>query len=395
MSTRGENDWPLPAMDTAARPDTGPALGPPAEGHADASAAASADGTAAAPQLDVFLSGPLFLDIIFSGLPSDPRPGTEVWAAGMGSLPGGIANLAVATSRLGLTTGLAAGFGGDVYGQWCWQLLAEEGIDLRWSTRLRGQHTSVTASFAYGDDRSMVTHGHDLPMTVDELIGDPPATRAVITDLGGHRAEEQWWRRAAERGALVFADVGWDPTGVWDRAALEPLRHCHAFLPNEVEAMAYTRTDDPRAALSVLAELAPVVVVTRGPRGAIAVDSLTGEEAEVPSLAVDAIDPTGAGDVFAASFASGTLWGWPLAERMAFAALCSSLAVQQFGGSLAAPGMGDIHDWWARVAAAADGGDPRAAELRARYRFLDEALPARPAGAARRAEATFALDADL
>ncbi|TNC17048.1 carbohydrate kinase family protein, partial [Georgenia sp. 311] len=48
--------------------------------------------------LDVFLSGPLFLDIVFSGLPSVPRPGTEVWASGMGSLPGGIANLAVAAS---------------------------------------------------------------------------------------------------------------------------------------------------------------------------------------------------------------------------------------------------------------------------------------------------------
>ncbi|MEE6272076.1 carbohydrate kinase family protein [Georgenia sp. MJ206] len=365
---------------------------------AAATAATGAPATAAGEPpvpLDVFLCGPIFLDIIFSGLPAEPRPGTEVWAAGMGSLPGGIANLAVATSRLGLSTGLAAGFGGDVYGQWCWQLLAEEGIDLSWSTRLGDQHTSVTASFAYGDDRSMVTHGHDLPITHDELIGDPPATRAVITDLGGHRAAETWWSRAADAGAKVFADVGWDPTGVWDVAALEPLARCHAFLPNEVEAMAYTRTADPRAALHALADRVPVVVVTCGPRGAYAIDSTTGEEVYVPAVAVDAIDPTGAGDVFAASFASGTLWGWPLADRMAFASLCSSLAVQQFGGSLAAPGLGDIHDWWAGLGLAADRGDPGARELRARYAFLDGALPARPASVARRAEATFALDADL
>jgi sugar/nucleoside kinase (ribokinase family) len=345
--------------------------------------------------LDVFLAGPLFLDIIFSGLPNDPRPGTEVWAAGMGSLPGGIANLAVATSRLGLSTGLAAGFGGDVYGQWCWQLLAEEGIDLRWSRRLRGQHTSVTTSFAYDGDRSMVTHGHELPMTIDELIGGPPPTRTVITDLGTERASERWWRTAADDGALVFADVGWDPTGRWDVAALAPLAQCHAFLPNEVEAMAYTRTEDPRAALASLADRVPVVVVTCGARGAIAVDATTGEEAHVPALAVDVVDPTGAGDNFAASFASGTLWGWPLAERMAFAALCASLSVQQFGGSLAAPGLGDVRDWRRAVRSAAAEGRPDAVELDARYRFLDDALPAGPAGVARRAEATFALDADL
>ena len=45
----------------------------------------------------------------------------------------------------------------------------------------------------------------------------------------------------------------------------------------------------------------------------------------------------------------GTLSGWPLADRVAFATLCSALAVQQFGGSLAAPGWGDIADWWHTV----------------------------------------------
>ncbi len=58
-------------------------------------------------------------------------PGTEVWASGMGSSPGGIANLAVATSRLGLRTTLAAAFGDDAYGDFCWRTLEEqEGVAL-------------------------------------------------------------------------------------------------------------------------------------------------------------------------------------------------------------------------------------------------------------------------
>ena len=73
--------------------------------------------------LDLFLPGSLFFDIIFTGLPSAPQPGTEVWAEGMGSVPGGIANLAVAAARLGLATGLSAGFGDDAYGAWSWSLL--------------------------------------------------------------------------------------------------------------------------------------------------------------------------------------------------------------------------------------------------------------------------------
>ncbi|NEE35619.1 sugar kinase, partial [Streptomyces sp. SID7982] len=48
------------------------------------------------PACDVFLTGPVFLDIIFTGLDSAPVRGTESWARGMGSSPGGVANMATA-----------------------------------------------------------------------------------------------------------------------------------------------------------------------------------------------------------------------------------------------------------------------------------------------------------
>ncbi|MBD8062178.1 hypothetical protein H9624_07560 [Actinomycetaceae bacterium Sa1BUA1] len=356
------------------------------------------DETAEAPEgsvLDVFLSGPLFLDVVFSGLPTPPRPGTEVWASGMGSLPGGIANLAVATSRLGLSTGLATGFGGDVYGRWCWDILSDEAIDLSRSTRIASHHTSVTVSLAYDGDRSMITHGHELPMSYDDLIGDPPPVRAVIIDLDDERAQERWWRRARAAGARVFADLGWDPSEKWDASRLAALEDCYAFLPNAAEAMAYTRTDDPRAAARALADRVPLVVVTMGADGAVAIDSETGEETHVPALDVAAIDPTGAGDVFLAAFARGSLAEWPLEQRLRFAALCSGLAVQEFGGSLAAPGIGDLHDWWQRLDAARTAGEPDATALHDHYRFLPDVLPARPGRVTRRAEATFALESDL
>ena len=139
----------------------------------------------------------------------------------------------------------------------------------------------------------------------------------------------------------------------------------------------------------------PLAVVTRGAQGAVAVDATTGETADVPGVAVDAVDPTGAGDVFGASVVLGTLAGWPLADRVAFAALSASLAVQQFGGSLAAPGWGDIADWWAATTAQAAAGRPVAEELARRYGFLADLLPDGPVDAVRRAEATFALASDL
>ncbi|MGV8966468.1 MAG: PfkB family carbohydrate kinase [Cellulomonas sp.] len=341
---------------------------------------------------DVLVSGMVFLDIVFTGLPHAPSPGTEVWTGGMGSSPGGIANLAVATARLGLRTSLAAGFGDDGYADWCRRVLADqEGVDLSLSQTFEHWHTPVTVSLAYDGDRAMVTHGHPAPLTSAQLIGMPPRTRAVVVEL----EDEPWWLPAKAAGSLVFADVGWDPTGAWHREVLDRLDGCHCFMPNDLEAQAYTRTETPEAALASLAELVPMAVVTSGCRGAIAVDGSTGERASVPSVPATALDPTGAGDVFGASLVVGTLAGWPLVHRLQFAALCASLAVRQFGGALAAPGWGDLADWWTTVSDRAAAGDPTARDLRTAYGFLPDVLPAEPAKALRRAEATIARLSDL
>jgi sugar/nucleoside kinase (ribokinase family) len=69
---------------------------------------------------DLFVHGTVFFDVVFTGLESLPVRGTELQASGMGSCPGGIANLAIAASRLGVHTSLAAAFGDDVYGDFCW-----------------------------------------------------------------------------------------------------------------------------------------------------------------------------------------------------------------------------------------------------------------------------------
>jgi sugar/nucleoside kinase (ribokinase family) len=354
--------------------------------------------TADGPDFDVFLSGTVFLDIIFTGLETMPSAGTEIWSEGMGSCPGGIANLAVASSRLGLRTSLAAAFGDDAYADFCWRTLAEqENVDLSRSRRFTAWHSPVTVSMAVDRDRSMITHGHRAPVPVDEMIGVPPRSRAVMVELDHvpcPTGRPTWIDLARTQGALVFADVGWDSTGEWSPRLLDQLAGCHAFLPNATEAMAYTRTETPNDALYAVADLVPLAVVTNGAQGALAIDGTTGEEAHVPGLRVAALDPTGAGDVFGAGMVVGTLAGWSLHDRLAFAIMCSALAVQQFGGSLAAPGWGDIADWWHAVRDNCDGGS-YVASLRRRYEFLEQIVPTVPLGAVRRAAATIARLADV
>ena len=312
---------------------------------------------------DVFLVGTVFLDMIFTGMSGPPQPGTELWTSGLGSAPGGIANLAVAMSRLGLKVGLAAAFGDDMFGAYLWRTLSEqEQVCLCASHRVKGWPTPVTVSMSYAADRSMVTYGEPLPAEEMPRITEAPAARACFVDVDADLPD--WVTGARAKGTVVFGDVGWDPTGEWSPALFDRLSGVDVFLPNAVEAMAYTRTSTPEEALLKLSPYVPVVVVKAGKEGAYAMERATGRRVHVPALRVEAIDPTGAGDVFAASFVLATLSGWDLEQQVRFANLCAALSVRQFSGSLGAPCWHEIGEWFC--------GSPLPEE----YAFLAEYIPA-------------------
>ncbi len=186
-----------------------------------------------APALDVVVAGLLFEDLVFE-LTGPPRPGAEVWADGFAESPGGIANFAVALSRLGLRTGLAAVLGADERGDRLRTALTAEGVDLSLSRRVEGWPTPVTVALSYDADRALVTRGTEPPLSADELITSPPAATAVAAHIGPWRND--WLAEARAAGSTVFADVGWDPTGAWDAAVLDQLEHCDVFTPNAGEA---------------------------------------------------------------------------------------------------------------------------------------------------------------
>lgn len=279
---------------------------------------------------DVYLSGLLFYDLVFTGLPKPPTPGEEVWTGGMGSGPGGIANFAVALARLGSRPVLSAAFGDDLHGRYCWDVLVAEGVDLSCSRRFADWATPVTVALSYDGDRALVTHGAE-PPPLDVTV---PATAASIVHIGPDSD--------LDLPGLIFADVGWDPTQQWRPDVLDQLKRCHAFMPNDVEAMAYTRTDTPEQAVAKLADLVPIAVVTRGANGAVAIDAISGEQASVDGVDTVAVDTTGAGDVFGAAFVHATLSGMPLAERLEFANRAAALSVRRVGGALAAPRLEEL-----------------------------------------------------
>lgn len=79
-----------------------------------------------------------------------------------------------------------------------------------------------------------------------------------------------------------------------------------------------------------------------GAHGVIAYEHSTGQLTEVPPVNVTAIDPTGAGDVFVASFMASGALDWPIEERLRLAGIAAALSVRTLGGAASAPHPCDI-----------------------------------------------------
>jgi sugar/nucleoside kinase (ribokinase family) len=301
--------------------------------------------------VDAFFAGTVFLDVILSGLPSAPVPGQEIWATGQALSPGGIANNAAGTARLGLRTGLAAVFGDDECGDLVWRMLAAEPrLDLSWSRRVPRLDTALTVSLSpvTAADRALVSHGVLNPVPLDDLTETVPRAGATFVSLSTGAGLPAWISLQRAAGAVVFADVGWDERYGWSRDVLSQLGGVDVFVPNEAEAMAYTGASTPRAALRALGELVPQVFITCGAAGVLALDAGTGEEVAVPAIASgQATDTTGAGDEFVAGLIHATLAGQPLANRARYGCVCAGLAVRKPGGALGAPTLADIKTWLA------------------------------------------------
>lgn len=298
-------------------------------------------GTAA----DIQLTGTVFLDMVFTGLAAPPGPGREVRASSLGVSPGGVANLAIALSRLGLRVRLDAAFGRDANADYLWRTIGEqEGVDVSGSVRFDSWTTPITVSLAYQADRSMITYEERQPAPPLEFLEDGrPLAAAVFAYLGAQ--SPTWLPAARAAGVRIFADVGWDETEQWNEDDLLGLAHVDAFMPNCDEAMAYTRTESPEAAAKALSARVPLVVVKCGCDGAIAWRAGDAEPIVEPAIRVDAVDPTGAGDVFDGAFTFGLLAGWDLRDVLRFANLCAGLSVRHYGGSLSAPTWGEVAEW--------------------------------------------------
>ena len=298
---------------------------------------------------DLLFAGDIYCDLVFAGVEA-PEVGAEVFASDFALSPGGVANRAVAAARAGASALLLSRLGDDPLGRELRVLLeAEPRLDTSWIEQVSGWQTPVSASLTSAHNRSFITYARDLaPLSLPADLGPAGLGPAGLGPIGAVHvsvAEELpgWVAELRAAGTIVVGGVGWDSTGVWCTSVLDRLSQVDVFVPNDAEAMRYTRTASAQEAAERLAEHVPLAVVTRGRDGVIAVDSSAGIVVDLPAVPVEVLDPTGAGDVFVATFMAARVHeDWDLATQLRFAGLNASLSVTGLGGAVSAPRRTDL-----------------------------------------------------
>lgn len=258
--------------------------------------------------------GAPFLDLTFEGLARLPAPGEELVGTNLHLTPGGTGMQAVAASRLGLRTALIAAVGTDAAGRILAGLLSAEGVT--WAGP-ETERTPVTVILPSGDAAAMATFQPSEDVTRRDVAS--ARADAVILSLG----------RVSLRapGASTYVVTGPGEMGRFGPADVASLEGVRAVVMNELEARSLTGADDAPAAARVLAAFARSAVVTRGARGAVGAEGDAVVDVAAPE--VQAVDSTGAGDLFVAAYVWADRGELDLESRVRWSTLYATLSTRE------------------------------------------------------------------
>ncbi len=251
--------------------------------------------------------------------------------------PGGKgSNQAVGVARLGAQSALVGVVGADRLAEIALELYAREGVDTE--HLLRATELSTGVGFIIlnqaGENGIIVDLGAN--RLVDAAYVDRAEGRLARSDVVMAVLEipVEGAARAMELGRRHGARTILNPAPA---TALLPelLRHVDVLTPNdsELRVLMGLRPDEPASTLELARALRAAgprtVVVTMGERGALIVDGERIEE--VPSVSVDVVDTTGAGDAFNAALAVALAEGRELTQAVRYACCAGAMACTRLG----------------------------------------------------------------
>lgn len=253
------------------------------------------------PPADLCVAGFVFFEVLVPPVATWPDPGQEVFVRRMPVGLGGALNAASVAKGLGLDVVLAAPLGKGLTDVAVRHALLELAIPTAtWEASASDLAVSLVISSAR--DRSFLS-----AVELDALASCPELPEARWIHVGGlreARALAPQLARAKTRGAKISVSGSWIPE---ELSALAQRRDQPWDLLVMNGAEAAFAAGDVGSAPMKLSGAARDVIITQGKQGAFG--RLDGAEVRADGHPIQVVDPSGAGDAFAAGLITALLQG--------------------------------------------------------------------------------------
>ena len=262
-----------------------------------------------------------------------PEAGETITGSSFDIFGGGKgANQAVAAARAGGTVAMLSGVGNDEFGRQRLADLAAEGVstDTVITTDRASSGVALITVEESGQNRIAYVPGAGWEVSSAHALAalDSWQPDVVLSTLElKHDTLATLFAAANRRGILLICNGTPEPSEGKDLISMAGM-----LVVNEQEAfeLAGERTDDWGAMAEKLASLGPkTVILTLGSEGALVWHS--GAVERIPTIPVEVVDTTGAGDAFCGAFASFLAGGNDPFVAARGAVVAGSLAVTRAG----------------------------------------------------------------
>lgn len=253
---------------------------------------------------------------------------------------GQVATAVVALSRWGIRTKYIGKVGEDELGSFSLNSIREEGVDVSSVTIEPDTPNQLAIIIVDGisGERTILWDRDERLMFREGELREEVICSGKLLHLDGHDlpAAIQCAKWAKEEGIPTVVDLDKVET-----LTSELIRGIDFVITSSRFPALFTGISDREKALVELQQYTTgFLCATLGPEGAIAL--VEGKTLHVKGFEVNAVDTTGAGDVFHAGFIYGLLQNWEVTEILRFANAAAALKCRDLGGRRGIPTLEEI-----------------------------------------------------
>ncbi|MEM5777977.1 MAG: carbohydrate kinase family protein [Candidatus Aenigmatarchaeota archaeon] len=282
--------------------------------------------------------GDINVDLITTPLKKIPEKDKQIIVDDIELSPGGSAfNLAIAASRFGIKTKFIGKVGRDQFGKMLIEIGKKNGIKM--NVKQEGE-TGITIALTYTDaTRSFISYkGSNNNFSIKDFSFSDIEGKFLA--IGGFNLLNslrkdilQIIEYSKSKNMKVSLDPNWDPDG-WKEDRVKEIYNLlpklDFFLPdiNEAEEITFTK-NDILMAKKLMNLGATNVLIKEGSKGCLL--CIKEYIKLVPSFKVNAINTTGAGDVFHAAFIKSLINGKTIEDSVKYANAAAALSTTKLG----------------------------------------------------------------